>query len=158
MNLYLKQKFFSWNDRFFIYDEEGNERYAVEGELFSWGKKLHVFDQNGNEVSFIQQKVWSFLPKYLIYRNGDEVAQVIKEFTFFRQEYTAEGLGWSVRGNFWEHEYEIFNRDATIATVSKEWFTFGDAYRIWISPEADEISALSIVLVIDACIEMENQN
>ena len=41
MKLYMKQKVFSWTDKFNIVDEQGNERYYVEGELFSWGKKLH---------------------------------------------------------------------------------------------------------------------
>jgi len=158
MNLYMKQRFFSWNDRFSIYDEAGNERYFVEGEIFSWGKKLHVYDANGNEVSFIQQKVWSFLPRYMIYRGETEVAQVVKEFTFFHQEYSVEGLGWRVHGDIWDHEYEIGMSDRSVAAVSKEWFTFGDAYRIWVSSEADEVMALSVVLVIDACIEAERNN
>lgn len=158
MNLYMKQRFFSWNDKFFVYDEAGNERYYVEGEIFSWGKKLHVYDLGGNEVSFIQQKVWSFLPKYLIYRNGVEVAQVVKEFTFFKHEYSVEGLGWRVHGDIWDHEYEMDNGAQSIVAVSKEWFTLGDAYHIWIAPEVDEITALSVALVIDACIEAENNS
>jgi len=44
MKLYLKQKVFSWRDRFFAKDESGNDRYAVEGEIISWGKKLRVYD------------------------------------------------------------------------------------------------------------------
>ena len=51
MTLYMKQKVFSWSDRFTIKDELGNDRYYVEGELFSWGHKLHVFDIDNQEAS-----------------------------------------------------------------------------------------------------------
>ena len=37
MKLYIKQKVFSWADRFTVKDSSGNDRYFVEGELFSWG-------------------------------------------------------------------------------------------------------------------------
>ena len=72
MKLYIKQKVFSWSDRFTVKDSYGADRYYVEGELFSWGKKLHVYDMAGNEVAFIQQKVFSFLPRYFVYVNGVE--------------------------------------------------------------------------------------
>ena len=42
MKLYIKQKVFSWVDRFTVFDETGADKYYVEGEFFSWGKKLHV--------------------------------------------------------------------------------------------------------------------
>jgi uncharacterized protein YxjI len=46
MKLYIKQKVFSWADRFTVKDENGADRYFVEGEMFSWGKKLHVYDMD----------------------------------------------------------------------------------------------------------------
>ena len=78
MKLYIKQKVFSWRDKFTVKDEAGNDRYFVEGELFSWGKKLHVTDLGGNEVAFIQQKVFSFLPRYFVYVGGEEIAEKIR--------------------------------------------------------------------------------
>ena len=74
MNLYIKQKVFSWNDKFSIFDENGNERFYVEGEVFSFGKKLRIYDLAGTELAYIEQKVWSFLPKYNIYRDGELIA------------------------------------------------------------------------------------
>ena len=156
MKLYIKQKVFSWGDKFRIYDEYENDLYYVEGEVFTFGKKLHLSDPSGNELAFIHQKVWSFLPKYFISRNGTDVAQVIKEFTFFRQEYTVDGLGWTVKGNFWAHEYEITGNGQTVATISKHWFTWGDTYEIDIADGIDEVMALCVVLIIDAVIQQSN--
>lgn len=153
MNLYVKQKVFSWGDHFTVYDEAGNERYIVQGEVFTWGKKLHLLDLAGVECAFIRQKLWSFLPRYDINRNGEDVAEVVREFTFFHPEYTVKGFGWHVEGDFFAHEYEITDGTRTVATVSKQWMTWGDAYEIRIAPDVDEIDALAVVLVIDACLD-----
>ena len=158
MNLYLKQQVFSWGDRFFIYDVDGKEKYYVEGEVFSFGKKLHVYDIIGNEVAYIEQRLFAFFPKYTIYKGDEAVAEITKEFSFFKQEYTVDGPGWSVLGDFFDHEYEISRNSAPVAEVSKKWFTFGDAYEIFINEDsgADEVTVLATVLVIDACIEAQN--
>ena len=155
MNLYIKQHIFTWGDKFSIYDEEGNENYYVEGEIFTFGKKLHLYDLNGNELAYIEQKLLTFLPKYLIYRDGVQFAEVIKEFTIFHPEYTVNGPDWTVHGDFFDHDYDIVDGERTVASVSKEWFTLGDAYEISFGLDVDEIAALSVVLVIDACIEAQ---
>lgn len=155
MNLYIKQKLFSWGDKFFIYDEAGNEIYRVEGEVFTFGKKLHLYDLQGNELAYIEQELLTFRPKYHIYRCGSEFAEVVKEFTFFHPEYTVNGPGWSVHGDFFDHDYEITSGDTLVASVAKEWFTLGDAYEISFGIDTDEIAALAVVLVIDACIEAQ---
>ena len=157
MNYYIKQKVFSWGDKFTIYDESGKEMFYVEGEAFTFGKKLHLHSLAGNELAYIEQALFSFKPRYAIYRTGRQIAEVVKEFTFFRQEYTVNGLGWSVSGDFWDHEYEVYGMDnRLIAAVSKDWFTWGDAYMIHIEDGIDEINALATVLVIDACIDAQN--
>jgi len=151
MNLYIKQRIFSWGDRFSIYDSEGNEVYYVEGEIFTFGKKLHICTPDGREAAYIEQEIFTFLPRYYIYINGEQYAEVVKEFSFFSNEYTVSGPDWNVRGDFFCHDYDIFEGDSIIASIEKEWFTLGDAYEISISSTADEISALAVVLVIDAC-------
>ena len=156
MNLYIKQKVFSWGDNFSIYDENGNEVYYVQGEVFTLGKRLHLYSLRGEELAYIEQRVFSFLPKYLIFRGERQIAEVVKEFTFFKQEYTVRGPEWSVHGDFWDHSYEIVDRERTVASVSREWFTLGDAYEIRLDDACDAISAIAVCLVIDACIESQN--
>ena len=152
MKLYIKQKVFSWGDKFRIYDENQNDRYYVKGEVLSFGKKLHLYNPSGDEEAFIHQKVLALLPKFYISRNNTDVAQVIKEFTILRQEYTVEGLGWTVKGNFWAHDYKITSNSRIIASISKRWFSWGDTYEIDISDDADEVMAICVVLIIDAVI------
>ena len=153
MKLYIKQKVFTWGDKFTVKDINGNDRYYVEGEVFSWGKKLHVYDMNGNEAAFIQQKVFSFLPRYFVYVGDDQVAEIIKEFSFLFPRYSIEGLGWEIEGSFMAHDYQITKNGRNIVTISKEWMTWGDSYELDIANPADEIVALAVVITIDCVTE-----
>ena len=88
--------------------------------------------------------------------HGTVFAEVVKKITFFRQAYTIAGPDWTVEGDFWSHDYQLYCGKSVIASISKEWFTWGDAYEINIDPSVDEIATLATVLVIDACIEAQN--
>ncbi len=149
MKLYIKQKVFSWGDKFMVRDALGCDRYRVEGEVLSWGKKLHVYDMAGREVAFIKQEVWSFLPRYYVFCGDRQVAEIKKEFTFLFPRYSIEGLGWEIDGSFWAHDYCITKNGRQIVSISKEWMTWGDSYELDISNAADELVALAVVLTID---------
>ena len=155
MKLYIKEKVFSWGDKFTVRDEAGRDKYYVEGEIFTWGKKLHVYDLSGAEVAFIKQEVWSWLPKYYVFCGERQVAEIKKEFTFFFPKYRIDGLGWEINGHFWEHDYEITRNGCPIVTITKEWMTWGDSYELNIANPADEIIALAVVLTIDCVNEAE---
>lgn len=150
MKLYIKQRVFSWGDKFSVKDGFGNDKYYVEGEVFSWGKKLHVYDVTGKEVAFIKQEVWSFLPRFYVFCGNHQVAEIKKEFSFLFPRYTVEGLGWEIEGRFMAHDYDITKNGQMIVSINKEWMTWGDSYELNISNEADEIVALAVVLAIDA--------
>lgn len=119
MKYYMKQKVFSFKDRFYIMDEEGNQKFYVEGEFPALTKKLHVYDFSGNEVAFIRKRLWTFLPKFEVYAFGEAVAEIVKEFTFLKPRYYVKGLGWEVRGSFWAHDYEIYFNEAPIVRIHK---------------------------------------
>ena len=153
MKLYIKEKVFSWGDKFTVKDEHGYDKYVVEGEVFTWGKKLHIYDMTGREVAFIKQEVWSFLPRYYVFCGCQQVAEIKKEFTFLFPKYSIEGLGWEIDGSFLAHEYEITQRGRSIVTISKEWMTWGDSYELNIANPADEILALAVVITIDCVME-----
>lgn len=157
MKLYIKQKIFSWNDKFSVYDANGEERYFVEGEFFSWGKKLHVYDNAQQEAAFIRQEVLTFLPKFIVSINGQDIAEIVKEFTFFKPKYRIDGLGWEIDGDFWDHDYTIMKNGSAIVSISKEWFTWGDCYELDIENQEDEIVALAVVLAID-CVLAAQKN
>ena len=148
--LYIKQKVFSWKDKFSVYNAFGEDVYRVEGEFLTIGKKLHIYDIYDNETAFIHEKVFSFLPKYYISRNGTDVAEVVKKLTFLKARYEVPAFGWTVQGNFTDHSYSIESAKGTVATISKKWFSWGDTYEIDAASDADPVNVLSVVLIIDA--------
>lgn len=153
MKLYIKEKVFSWGDKFTVKDEYGDDKYIVEGEVFTWGKKLHVYGMTGNEAAFIKQEVWSFLPRYYVFCGGRQVAEIKKEFSLLFPRYSIGGLGWEIDGSFMAHDYEITRAGRLIVTIRKEWMTWGDSYELDIADPADEIVALAVVLTIDCVTE-----
>jgi uncharacterized protein YxjI len=156
MKLLIEQEIFSWKDRFAVRDEAGSDRYYVTGELFSWGKKLHVCDRSGREVAYIEQQLFTFRPHYAVYARGTLIGEVVKEFSFFTPRYTVEGADWDVEGDFWAHDYTVSRGGREVASIQKEWFTWGDCYALDIRDPADEIQALALVLAIDCAMEQQS--
>ena len=64
MKLYIKQKAFSIGDKFFVYDENGIERYLVEEELLFFGKKLCIYTPDGEELANVEKT--SFFSRYAV--------------------------------------------------------------------------------------------
>lgn len=158
MKLYIKEKVFSWGDKFTVRDAYGNEKYFVEGEVFSFGKKLHVYDIHGREVAFIRQELLTWMPRYHVFVGGNQVATVRREFSWFVPRYAVDGLGWEVQGHFLEHDYEVTQNGRPVVAITKEWMTWGDSYELDIAPGADEIVALAVVLTIDCVVEQQRDN
>lgn len=150
MKYYIKQKVFSWGDKFNIYTQGQEIAYTVKGEALSFGKKLHVYDPSGNEAAFIHQKVMSFLPRYFVSIDGEDRVCVVKEFSFLKPKYTIEGTDWSVTGKVTGHDYTIESGAGTVAVIKKQWFTWGDTYEIDIADWENELTVLCTVLIIDA--------
>ena len=158
MKLYLQQKVFSWRDRFYVKDEFGNDRYYVEGEIFSWGKKLHIYDINGSEAAFIRQKVVSWLPKYFVEMGGQVICEIVKEFTFLKQKYRLNGIPWRMDGDFWAHDYSLYDNTRQIMRLSKEWFSWGDSYELDIAQPQDELLALCVALAMDCAMAAQSNS
>jgi len=148
MKLYIKQKVFSWRDRFAVKDESQRDRWFAKGEILSLSRKLRVYDANGTEVAFIRQKLLSFLPRYYIEIGGKEY-EFVREFTLLRPKYTIRNLDWKIDGNFWEHNYSVTDSRGTVMRISKAWLSWGDFYEVDLSDDHSELLCLCVVLAID---------
>ena len=150
MKLLFKQRFFSWLDSYDIYDESGETRYVVKGQL-SWGHRLKIFDSFGQEVGLVQERVLTLRPKFELYVGEQYGGCVSKEFTLFKPKFHVDFNGWRVEGNFFEWDYDVLDQDGRIvATVSKELLRLTDTYVIDVGDPADALCALMLVLAIDA--------
>jgi uncharacterized protein YxjI len=153
MRYVMKQKLFCWGDDFTIKNEAGEEVFFVDGRAFSIGDKLSFQDMQGNELAFIRQKLPSWGPTYEIQRHG-EVAAVVKKhlFTLFRCRFTVDVPGpddLEAEGSFLDREYTFARLGRTVATVSKQWFTWADTYGVDVADGEDEVLILASTVVID---------
>lgn len=156
MKLCIKQEIFSLKDRFYVMDAAGRNVYYVESEFFTFFKKFHVFDMGGTEQAYIEQN-FSFLePELSVYIDGQEEARIVKKLTFFTPEYDVDGPEWKVQGDFFGHDYEITQDGQVIASINKEWFTWGDCYSLDVAYPGDTMLALSVMLAIDFALSCNN--
>lgn len=152
MKFMMKQKFWSWGDDFSIKDDQGKDIYFIDGKAFSWGDKLSFQDMNRRELAFISQKLLSWKPRYEIFRDGAKFAEVIKEFSWFKNKFTLDVPGpndYTITGSFWDHEYSFERRSREVAWVSKRYWTFSDTYGIEIADGEDVVAILATCVVID---------
>jgi len=148
----IKEKFWSIGAEFSILDADGRPAFWIKGEAFSWGDKLSFQALDGQELAYIAQKLFSFKPRYQIFREGNLFAEVIKEFTWFNKEFTLDVPGpndYTIKGSFWDHSYEFYRSGRVVARVSKEFFSFNDVYGVEIANDEDIVSILATCIVID---------
>lgn len=157
MKLYFKQKVFTFKQKTDIFDEFGNIMFRAEGEIFSLGRRMHVYDNMNNEVAFVQQRLLHLMPRFSVYINGQYIADVVREFTLFRNNYRIEGLNWHIDGDFLAHDYRITYGGRYIASIHKHWMTWGDSFEIDIAYEQDTVMALAVIIAID-CVIDQSQN
>jgi uncharacterized protein YxjI len=156
MRYVMKQKLFSWGDDFTIRDAGGRDVFFVDGKGFTLGDQLSFQDMQGHELAFIKQKLLSWGPTYEIHRNGALAAVVKKElFTFIHHRFTVDVPGpddLEAAGSFTDHEYAFTRGGQTVATVSKQWFSWTDTYGVDVAEGEDDVLILASSVVIDmAC-------
>lgn len=150
MKLLLKQRAFSWFDSYDIYDEAGRTAFTVKGQL-AWGHLLKIFDANGNEIGTVKQRVLTFLPKFELYMGEQYLGCISKEFSILRPRFQIDCNGWQVEGNWLEWDYSILNAAGqNVANISKEIWNWTDTYVIDVFDPRDSVTALMLVLAIDA--------
>ena len=150
MKLLFKQRFFSWFDKYDIYNDAGDTVFTVKGQL-SWGKLLNIYDASGKYVGSLKQKVFSFLPTFEIYIGDRFIGTIQKDLTFFRPSFSLNCNGWYVSGNWAEWDYSIFaDNGESVAVICKEIFNWTDTYSINVHDSTNALAVLMIVLAIDA--------
>lgn len=152
--LFIKQKVFSIGEKFTIKDEQQNDVYYVEGSFMKIPKTFQILNTMRQEIALITKKPFSFLPKFHVDVNGREILTIKKEFSFFKARYSIDVAGIEVRGNWWDMNFQILRQGEIVGQVNKEWFTWGDSYKVQILDEEMEKIVIAIVVAID-CVKAD---
>lgn len=150
MKLYIKQRVFSWKEKFNVYNELGEPVYYVEGKFFSLSHEFTVYDRNGIPCATVYEKLFKLFAEYDIHTNNEHIT-LKKQLSFFKARYTLLGTSWILEGDIFDHNYSVISADhRPVMVLRKHWFTFGDSYELDIANPDDALKVLCIALSIDA--------
>ena len=150
MKLLIKQRVFSWTDTYDVYDENGNVKYFVKGEILSLGHRLHVYNAMEEEVGMVREKLFQILPVFEIVMHGEEMGRIQKKLSFLKPKYEIECRNWKVEGDFLEWNYDVEDELGPVVYITKEPLHWGDTYVLDFAREEDELLGLLVVIAIDA--------
>jgi len=85
--LIIKQKFFSFHDRFQIQNEDGSVAFFAQNQLIRLWNNMAIMDPYGNTLYTLKSKFFFIFSKYKIlkgnYDIGNEVGLIKERFGFF---------------------------------------------------------------------------
>jgi uncharacterized protein YxjI len=68
--------------------------------------------------------------------------------------YTIDAAVNEVRGNWWDMIFQVLQHGKDVGEVGKEWFTWGDSYRVRVIDEEMETIMIALVVAID-CVKAD---
>lgn len=153
-HFYLKQKVFSFADRYRILDDQQKVLYYCKAKFFSISHKMTLIHVPTEQPLYRFQKVlFRMMPTYHIYDlNNQVVATVKRKWSIMRPKVyvTGEQGDLNIEGTFYQHSFQIFQDQTEIASIRKKLFSWGDSYEISLSEKHNEAYLLSLVILIDS--------
>lgn len=160
MRYLVKQRLFTFRDSFCIKSEFGQDIFQVKSQMFSIGNKLYLCDMYGDELIYIEQKLFKFLPAYELYRGEALAAKVQKEFSFFKPKFNIDSVmgNFTLEGDWFDYNFSIKKNGYTVATISKQMFSFSDTYMVEVDDNEDQPFIMALVIVIDQVLHDNSGN
>ncbi|URZ87993.1 LURP-one-related/scramblase family protein [Floricoccus penangensis] len=151
----IKQRFWSIGGKFEITDQYGAVNYYVTGSFMKIPKQFIITDSFGNRVSTITKVIFQFLPKFDVSLANGQNFRIKKDFTFFKSSYQIDGLGLSVKGDWWNMNFSLLEGNKKVASISQKWFKLTSTYDIQVYDEKYSDVVISLVIAIDYVKEQE---
>ncbi len=131
-----------------LYDENHLPVYTYENQTL-FLPQIDLF-KYGQKIGHVKKNWTFFLRNYDIVLDNEVVDSLQQQFTFFSQELTLERLGWTVRGDWLALDYQIYDEsDELICEVSQELFRLTRHYQINVIDESREELIILLVLAIN---------
>jgi len=152
--LILQEKWFSITNNLSIKDEQGNQAYLAQGKFFHLGLDMYLKDNNNTTLCEIKSKIFTLMPEFDFYQNGQVVGKLRKELHLFTEAWHFEdikkGQKWQLTGDFLNYDWKIHNGQGQhCAEISRRHSFIKDSYGISIEPGAD----LTLVICCAICME-----
>ena len=159
MQYFIKQRVFSFKDKFDVMNEAQEPIFKVEGKMFSIKNRLELLSLNEEVQFYAEKKLFRLFPEYNIFSpDGRLLASVKKKFSFRPKFEVIEGNNEIVvDGNFIAHSFTISKNGSVAASIVKKMFSFGDSYMIDVLDNDNLALYLFLTIIIDQ-VSHENDN
>ena len=149
-SLFLSTKFFTVHQSTDVMDEKEQVVYHAESKFFSIRDKTDVTDAAGNQVAHIERKFFSLHQRHFItMADGFEFQLSTELWHLYKDITNIEGLGWQLRGNMFELNFELYDQaDNVIAVVSQKMFSLHDKYAVDIYQTDKEPIVVAIMITL----------
>lgn len=160
MLLYIKQKFWSFADKYDIYDVNMKPIFSVEGEYFTFLSKFHIYDLYGKEIYYIKRNLTFICAEYEIYSGNMHCATVNQEFSFFHPRLTVSSKNgdFDIDGDFLAMSFDIYYNDRLFGKIRKKYMTIGDFYELEVIDDNNAGFFVALVIALDNCIHNGKKN
>lgn len=154
---YFKEKFFKITDKYPILDENGDEAYYFDQDFKFVGYKAKLKDMDGNILFDISKKVLSFLQTYYVDFYDGSHMEINQKLSFLKRKVSAfyQGKELNLKGNYLDHDFEVYFKNDLIAEMNKKFFAFTDQYELTVYDEDFTLLLIALCLCIN---EMKNRD
>ena len=154
---YFKEKFFKLTDKYPILDENGNEVYFFDQDFKFVGYKAKLKDMEGKVLFNISKKILSFLQTYYVDFYDGSHMEINQKLSFLKRKVSAfyQGKELTLKGNYLDHDFEVYFKNNLIAEMNKKFFTFTDQYELTVYDESLSLVLIALCLCIN---EMKNRD
>lgn len=156
--LYIQQKVFKITDHYPILDEDQKRVYQVDQDFKLIGHTVHVSDDRGQEVFLVEKELLTLLPKFKVSFADGKAVFLKSKFTLFKKEINVEGegLSLSMKGDFFDFNFSLYDQDTLIGSIQKVFLSWGDTYELTIVDESQQDLIVAMMIAVD-CIKDAEQ-
>ena len=149
-SLFTTTKVFTLHHHIDITDENENVVYQANSKFFSIRDKTDVTDMAGKQVAHIERKFFTLHERHFItmgdgtkFELSNELWHIVKDVT------NIEGLGWQLRGNIAELNFELYDASGNIiAVIGQKLISLHDKYCIDIYRPEEEHKIVAILITL----------
>lgn len=160
MLLYIKQKIFSFNDKYDVYNPNLEPVYHVESEFLTLLSKIHLYDLYGNELFYIKKNFTFLFAQYDIYSKNKLCATVNQKFSLFSNKLSVSSDYGEIeiQGDIFGMDFNIICNGILLGSIRKKWLSIGDSYELEIVNENDAGFFTALAIAIDNCLHNSSNN
>lgn len=158
-SLYTSTKIFTIHHHIDITDDGGSIVYQARSKVISIKDKTDIVDAAGKSVAHIDRKVFTIHEKHIVtMADGTSFTLSTELLHLVKEVINIEGLGWQLRGNIAQLNFEIYDTDGSvIAVIGQKMVSMHDKYCIDIYKPEYEPIVVSILVSLEHMIR-DRQN